>query len=622
MGDPRSEGRGGDRHPSFAKPRLGSFVLVKVIVALVLALLVSTMLTSAVAARLTRSILNNKARALASGQLNIVREAYAERERSLSVQLKNLAQTFNAMGLYAPERRPELVAELGRTSAILDLALLRVLDVDGQELIPPVGAVDELVDAPALPRALSTAWSGGAGELHEQSARLLRTRRGGFAQALWVWTLAGGRPLVLVGGYSFDDRFAYGLRKQIGDTGEVLLVVDGRVVGSTLVDPPQRAPVAGDRALSTSPTVVQVGGEKRMVAYVPVGGADASSEASIGLLLADPIAPLNRSLAQARLATMVLLTVITLVIAGLLFRLLIRPLVRLARTAGRIAGGDLEASFSAATRDEVGMLASTLERMRVELRAKLRLVEKQAKELQESSQRIVTAEDHERHRLASDLHDGLQQQLVVLRMRVALALEDSLSHDPEVRERFEQLGAELDAVIDQLREVTQNLYPSILVDRGLIAATRSYVSRLPIYAELTCDPDPLPRLSLEIENAAYFLLGEAVTNALKHAGAAEVHLRFVIVDRWLVVTVHDNGQGFVPSLVPRRGGLLHMQDRVRSFGGQLEINSTPGKGTDVVATFPLELTDWGVGRPKPARTTDGVSPRSSEERAALPRRVG
>ncbi|MDQ4005399.1 MAG: HAMP domain-containing protein [Actinomycetota bacterium] len=614
--------RRGERHSSIRTSRLGSFVLVKVIVALILALIISATLTSAVAARLTRSILGNETRALASGQMNILREAYAGRERDLAVQLRNLAQTFNAMGLYSPERRPELIAELGRASSNLDLALLQVLDVDGDELIPAAGAVDELVDDRVLPRSQSTAWSGGAGELHGQSTTLLLTKQGGYAQALWVGTLAGGRPLVLVGGYSFDDRFAYGLRKQIGDTGEVLLVVDGRVVGSTLTDPLERPPATEVGVLPSAPSVVMVDGEKRVVAYVPVGPADDPTEGAIGLLSTDPIAPLNRSLSEARLATIGLLTVVTLVIAGLLFRLLIRPLVRLARTARRIAGGDLEASFSAATHDEVGMLSRTLERMRLELRAKLHLVEKQATELQEISQRIVTAEDHERHRQASDLHDGIQQQLVVLRMRVALAAEGPLGHDPEVRDRFEQLGAELDAAIEQLREVTHNLYPSILLDRGLVAATRSYVARLPIYAKFTCDPEPFPRLSPGIENAAYFLLGEAVTNALKHASAGEVHIRFAIVDRSLMVTVRDDGRGFVSSEVDRRGGLLHMHDRVRSFGGELEIRSTPGTGTEVIATFPVEQPHTDLGGPSPDRPAVTISPRSSEGRAALPRPAG
>ena len=112
-------------------------------------------------------------------------------------------------------------------------------------------------------------------------------------------------------------------------------------------------------------------------------------------------------------------------------------------------------------------LAGSLEHMRVELQARLDTIAAQAEELRESSRRIVAAQDGERHRLARDLHDGLQQQLVVLRMQVGM-LEDG-------DENVGRLGQQLDSVIEQLREVTHNLYPSILVDRGLTAALHSYV---------------------------------------------------------------------------------------------------------------------------------------------------
>ena len=154
-------------------------------------------------------------------------------------------------------------------------------------------------------------------------------------------------------------------------------------------------------------------------------------------------------------------------------------------------------------------------------------------------------------------------------------------------EAFETFGTELDHVIQQLREVTHNLYPSILIDRGLVAALHSYVGRLPVSADLTCLPDDLPRLAPEIESGAYFLIGEAVTNALKHAEASRIEISLAVRDEWLEVTVSDDGRGFLAGEGIRRGGLLHMEDRARSFGGQLAITSSPGKGTTVIATFPL-----------------------------------
>jgi len=228
--------------------------------------------------------------------------------------------------------------------------------------------------------------------------------------------------------------------------------------------------------------------------------------------------------------------------------------------------------------------------MRLELRNKIDLVAQQAAALQESSQRIVAAQDEERSRLARDLHDGIQQQLVVLRMRIGL-LEDAAANgngsgQASPAPHFEALGLELDSVIQCLREVTQNLYPSILLDRGLAPALHSYVGRLPVPARFSCFPDPFPRLAPEIESGVYFLLGEALTNAMKHAEASEMAVHLHFEGDWLVISVQDDGRGFDPEGVQRRGGLLHMHDRARSFGGTLEIISEPGAGARVVARFP------------------------------------
>jgi len=157
-------------------------------------------------------------------------------------------------------------------------------------------------------------------------------------------------------------------------------------------------------------------------------------------------------------------------------------------------------------------------------------------------------------------------------------------------ESLGRLGQQLDSVIEHLREVTHNLYPSILVDRGLTAALHSYVGRLPVSVRLTCEPEDFPRLSPELESAAYFLLGEAVTNALKHSGASTIELALTLDGEWLEVSVGDDGRGFVVDGHPRRGGLLHMEDRVRSFGGTLDLTSSPGHGTRVTARFPNRTT--------------------------------
>jgi signal transduction histidine kinase len=557
-------------------------LLFKVVAALVVALAVSAAVTALIASRLTRDALDGQAERNAMSHLSVLQEAYADRERGLVVDTRNLAETLVSRGLLDASRRPELIAELGRAGNNLEFDILRVLDAAGRDLPTPVGIGATLASPSGAPEERVSL---------EPASRLLRTREGGWVQAVPVALGSGPDRLLLLAGHKFQDPFAYQLRKQIGSLDHIVLVAGGQMAGSTLPEQPP-APPAQDRetkAVPREPKVVDLDGARSLIAYTPVSrSVDA---AAIGVVLTDPTAALDRSLSQTRVVSALLSAMVALGLGWLLFRAIIRPLVDLAATAGQVAGGDARASFRlgpsgplsgmAAGGDEIATLAGSLEHMRVELQARLDTIAAQAEELRESSRRIVAAQDGERHRLARDLHDGLQQQLVVLRMQVGM-LEDG-------DENVGRLGQQLDSVIEQLREVTHNLYPSILVDRGLTAALHSYVGRLPVSVRLTCAPEEFPRLPVELESGAYFLLGEAVTNALKHSGASTIEIGLKVADGWLHVSVADDGQGFVVGDGRRRGGLLHMEDRVRSFGGTLEITSTPGAGTRVVAGFPLRV---------------------------------
>jgi signal transduction histidine kinase len=555
-------------------PRRSS-ILVRVVGALVLALAAATGVTAVVATRLTGSALDAQARSAARSHLGVLQEAYSDRERALLVNTRNLAEQLVTRGLLDPQKRPDLVAELGRSAGNLELDILRVLDPGGRDLSPPIGVGDTLAAPSATPDAVVSL---------DAASRLMPTTNGRFVQVVPVALGSGPDRLVLIGGYEFWDPFAYKLRKQIGSVDDIVLVADGRIAGSTLPIRPTTPPAAGAGGeVRTRPTVADVDGHRSMVAYSAVSrSADDPVGGALGVVLTNPTATLQRSLAQTRLVSALLSGLVALGLGWLLFRALIRPLVELAGTAVQVAGGDEDASFRVGGGDdEIARLAGSLEHMRVELQSRLGTIAAQADELRESSQRIVAAQDGERGRLARDLHDGLQQQLVVLRMQVGMLAETDGAGD------IERLGQRLDEVIEQLREVTQDLYPSILLDRGLAAALHSYVGRLPLSVRLSCWPDAFPRLPPAVESAAYFLLGEAVTNALKHSGASVVAVDLVMADGWLRVSVADDGRGFDTGADHRRGGLLHMEDRVRSFGGSLDVASAPGQGTRVVATFPV-----------------------------------
>ena len=559
--------------------RLRSSLLLKIMAALVVAVVGSSTITAFFETRLARSALRDQALRVTTTNLRLLEQALAAQERGLKAALRSLGQSLVAEGRLQPERHNDLIGELGTVSRNLELEVLQVVQADGRAFDPPA-MVGQALSAPPIVSAL---------DRRAPASRLITIADGRWVQAVVMPIGSGAGASMIVGAYEFGDALAYSLRRVLRDSGHVVLVADGRVVGTTLTDPPARPPARaeGGGKLPTAPVVIDVRGEDTLAAYRPVVRSTTGAQGAVGVLLADPEAPLERSLANTRALAAGVLATLALTLGWLFFRRLVRPLVGLKTTAGRIASGDLEASFTASGRDEIADLAHSLERMRLELRAHLDLIAAQAAELQDSSQRIVAAQDEERHRLARDLHDGIQQQLVVLRMGFGLVKETAERNPRPLAASLEELGAGLDAVIETLREVSHDLYPSILVDRGLAAALRTCIGRLPLSARLDCTPDPLPRLPAEIESGAYFLVGEALANALKHANASALVVRLEVQNGWLDVLIRDNGRGFAADGHEHSGGLLHMADRARSFGGDLRILSRPGSGTEIRATFPV-----------------------------------
>jgi signal transduction histidine kinase len=552
-------------------------------------------------ARLTHNAVSTQIEQVATSNLRVLQEAFSERQRNLQVSLQVLSDRLAGANLDDPARRAELIAELGSAAAALQLDQLDVVDNHGAALTPPV-SVGRL--SPFLP------FGGGPGSFtSEPASHLVTTLQGPFVQAVPVPIGADAQPLVLIGGLKFGDELAYQLRRQVGGLADVILVVGTQVAGTTLSSPRATPPAfeRGSDEPPVRPRVDRLAGVESVVAYVPVArSVQDPIGGALGIALPDPAADLDRALGSRRVVAGTVLAVLAVILGLVLFRALTQPLVQLAGTAVRIAGGELDRPFVAQGSDEIARLAGALEHMRSELQAKLALVEHQAAELRESSQRIVAAQDDERRRLARDLHDGIQQQLVIMRMRLGLGQEATPNAASQEAEQslLTDLAAQLDRTIEGLRDVSHNLYPAILRDRGLAPAVRSYAGRLPVASTLDVTPDPLPRLPADVESAAYFLLCEAVTNALKHSGAGELSVTLAVDEDHLRVALADDGRGFDASTGTRHGGLLHMEDRVRSFGGRLSIQSAPGAGTSVVATFPLNTANGEGDGAEP----DGAGP--------------
>ena len=220
------------------------------------------------------------------------------------------------------------------------------------------------------------------------------------------------------------------------------------------------------------------------------------------------------------------------------------------------------------------------------LRLDAALAEKAA-ELQESRLRLVTAQDLERRRLERDLHDGAQQQVVALKVKLALARQLAEQEGSErTAELVGSLAEETQAAIDQIRALAQGIYPPLLESDGLAAALPSLAGISPLDVRVSVDVGG--RHPLALEGAVYFCVSEALTNAAKHA-EGPVTVEVSDTGGRLGFAVTDAGPGFDPASTLRGAGLDNMADRLDALGGELTVASEPGAPTTVRGWVPVEV---------------------------------
>jgi signal transduction histidine kinase len=203
-------------------------------------------------------------------------------------------------------------------------------------------------------------------------------------------------------------------------------------------------------------------------------------------------------------------------------------------------------------------------------------------ELSRSRARLVAASDTERRRLERNLHDGAQQRLVTLALSLRLA-ESRLPADPEAaRVHIVAAREELDLALEELRELAHGLHPGFLTERGLAPAIESLGERAPIPVRIAVDTQG--RCTEAVEVAAYYVVAEALANAIRYSGAASVDVSVALTNGDLAVEVADAGRGGADAA--KGTGLRGLADRVEALGGTLEIESRVGEGTRVRATLP------------------------------------
>jgi signal transduction histidine kinase len=221
-----------------------------------------------------------------------------------------------------------------------------------------------------------------------------------------------------------------------------------------------------------------------------------------------------------------------------------------------------------------GLLRSHVSRLDAELRARL-------EELRASRARLVEAGDAERRRLERDLHDGAQSRLVALALllRGARARAEAGS---ELAALLDRATAELQAGLDDLRELARGIHPAVLTDRGLEPALQSLVARVPV--PVSVEAPAAERLPGAVESAAYFVVSEALANVAKYARATHAEVAVRRDNGRVTVEVTDDGVGGADAA--RGSGLRGLADRVAALDGTLSLDSPAGRGTRVRAEIP------------------------------------
>jgi signal transduction histidine kinase len=203
-------------------------------------------------------------------------------------------------------------------------------------------------------------------------------------------------------------------------------------------------------------------------------------------------------------------------------------------------------------------------------------------ELADSQARVVSAGDRERRKLERDLHDGAQQRLMTLQIKLQMAQDHA---DRELAEELGDIRADAADAVEELRALAHGIYPPVLGERGVVDALRSVAMTAPI--PIRVRDGGIGRCEGATEAAIYFCALEAIQNTIKHAGpGAEVSITLERDVQRVRFTVADDGVGMNTGSVVGGMGVTDMRDRVGAVGGNLELTSSPGHGTVIRGTVP------------------------------------
>ncbi len=269
-------------------------------------------------------------------------------------------------------------------------------------------------------------------------------------------------------------------------------------------------------------------------------------------------------------------------------RQITKPLIRLKDAAINVGHGRYDIDLPIETRDEIGALTEAFNIM-------ARQIKEKTTDLQQERfgrlRSVIDGEEMERQRLSRELHDGIGQLLIAIKLR----LEGLLYQDArEIKNSIQELKKYFDTIIDEVRRISNNLMPSVLEAFGITIAFRNLFADTEELSGLRIQfvsKGSFEDLDKKTKTYIYRLTQEALSNIVKHAEAGEVHVTLVREFEKLTLVIRDNGKGFSLENAGKEGGngIHNMNERASLLQGTIEIKSTPGKGTIITVIVPITI---------------------------------
>ena len=302
------------------------------------------------------------------------------------------------------------------------------------------------------------------------------------------------------------------------------------------------------------------------------------SAAGLAGLFDEPIGQIGTAI----LVSLAFTAVFAVILRFALTEAALRPVDDLIEGVERISTGDLMSRVPITGADELAVLGRAVNEMTERLAV-------HDADMRASRARIVAASDEARRNVERDLHDGAQQYLVLLQLRLGQARRIIETDPNEAGTAIDEASEELARALAELRDLAHGIYPAVLESDGLPEALNAAAERASM--PVSIDSDGVGRYAKELEAAVYFCCLEALQNAAKHAGEdAKASVRLSQADGHVQFEVEDDGRGYDAATIGPSAGLQNMADRIGALGGELHIDSSPGAGTTVRGAVPRGVT--------------------------------